>query len=521
MNKKNQNTMALSAVAIVIFSLLGKVMGFGREMLMTYIYGASMESDAFIAALKATSILSLPIQSAIATTFIPMLSLAEEEEGPSTRDRHTNNMLVLSSTVALITVAIGIIAAPVMVRIMAKGFTGEIYDLTVKLTRIGMPVIFFASIVGVMTGYLHHEGRFAAAGAVAIPLNIVYIGYMLLLSDKYGIYGMSVVSVLGIAAQILLLYPDTKKTGLDYFWVFEPSDKYVRHAMILAIPTLMSVAINDINIAVNNRIASELVVGAISWLNYANKLNVFVLGVFISAITAVVFPVMSRCFSTGDIEGGKNSMSSAVRLILLITIPSMIGLTVLSDPIVDIAFGRGAFTPKDVEMTALALRFYSLALPAMSMNTLLNRVSYSLHDTRTPLYLGGLSVLLNIAFSLSLIYGIGMGHDGLALGLAIATNISVLVFFVLLNDRLDGIHIRSYLVTFIKTLIAAGVMGVVAHYSYRYGVGISGFSYGVRKLIPLMISVILSILVYGVLCYILGVEELYYLRDKIKERLGK
>ena len=520
MSNKKQNTLALSAVAIVVFSLLGKVMGFGREMLMSYIYGAGTESDAFIAALKTTSILSIPIQSAIATTFIPMLSLAEEQEGLESRDHHTNNMLILSATFAIITAVIGMIFAPQLVHIMAKGFEGEVFDLTVTLTRIGMPVIFFAAIVGVLTGFLHHEGRFAAAGAVAVPLNIVYIGYMLLLSRRFGIYGMSVASVLGVAAQILLLYPDTKKAGLKYFWVFDPTDQYVKYALVLAVPTIISVAVNDINIAVNNRIASQLVVGSISWLNYSNKLNIFVLGVFISAITAVVFPVMSRAFSTGDMEGGKDSMSSAVRMIILITIPSMIGLTVLSDVIVDIAFGRGAFTDYDVMMTASALRFYSIGLPAMSMNTLLNRVSYSLHDTRTPLYLGGLSVVLNIIFSLTFVYVLDMGHNGLALGLALGTTISVLVFFSILNKKLDGIDLGNYVVTFVKTLVAALIMGVATRFSYNFVAG-RGFDAGARQLLPLLVSVVVAMVVYGTVVYILGNEELDYAKDKIIAKFKK
>lgn len=520
MDKKIKN-LTKSTMSLVIFALVGKLMGFVRTLLLANYFGAEVETDAFAASLKATSLLSMMISNAIANTFIPMLAKVEQEEGKERINYHTNNMLMLSIAASAIMVGLGIFLAPHIVKIVAGGFDEERFNLTVELTKIGMPSIIFSAIVGVMTGYLQSKGRFAATGAIPIPLNLVYISYLVGFSSQFGIYGMSLASVLGIAVQAIFLLPETLKAGLRYFPVFNLKDRYVRHAMELSIPVLLSVAINDVNIVVNTRLASSLETGAVSWLDYANKLNVMILGVFISAITAVVFPILSKQFSSGDKAGGRKSMASAVRLILLITIPSMVGLIVLSQPIVEIAFMRNKFTQFDADMTAMALRFYAPALCAMSLNNLLNRVYYSLQDTGTPLLIAGLSVICNVI--LNLIFIQFLGHTGLALGLSIATNIAVFTSFLVLRKKLKHIYGFSYLRAIIKNMTAAVIMGFVAHYSY-FGVidllpsmGMGGF----RKLVVLLFSVFNSVVVYGVISYLLGVGEVKLMVDIIKRRFKK
>ena len=518
MDKKISN-LTKSTMALVIFALVGKFLGFGRQMLIANYFGAGVETDAFTTALKATSLLSAIVSNAIANTFIPMLAKVRANEGSGGLSKHTNNMLFISILIAAIMSTVGYFFAPTIVQIVGGGFGVETYVLAVELTKIGMPVIMFSAIVGVMTGYLQSEGRFAATGAIPIPLNMVYIGYLILLSSTFGIYGMSVASVLGVVAQAIFLFPETRKAGLKYFPVFDLKDKYVMHALKLSLPVLLSVAINDINIIVNTRLASGLESGTVTWLDQANKLNVMILGIFVSAVTAVVFPILSKNFSSGDVEGGRKSMASSVRLIMLITIPAMVGLMVLAQPIVEIAFMRGEFTQYAADMTAQALVFYALALCAMSLNNLLNRVYYSLQDTRTPVIIGGFSVLLNITFNLILIRF--LGHRGLALGLSLATNIAVFTSFVVLKKKLKNFYGFSYLRALIKNLIAAILMGIVAYYSY-FGVVALVPSMGVgtvRKLIVLLFAVFNSVITYGGVSYLLGVGEVKMLVEMIKDML--
>ncbi|NLW43518.1 MAG: murein biosynthesis integral membrane protein MurJ [Tissierellia bacterium] len=510
-----------SATALIVFALIGKVMGFARESLIASYFGAGVETDAFNAALRSTNLLTAVVSNAIANTFIPMLSKVKKEEGEESIKYHTNNMLFLSIIIGLIMAVLGVLISPIIVNIVGGGFNDETYNLTLQLTKLGMPVIIFAAIVGVMTGFLQSKGHFGATGAIPIPLNLVYIIYLLFLSRRFGIYGLTIASVLGIVAQAIFLYPETKKAGHKYFPVIDIKDKYVRHALELSIPVLLSVAINDVNIVVNTRFASSLATGTVSWLNNANKLNILVLGIFVSAITAVAFPILSKNFSEGDMVSGRKSMAAGTRLILLITIPAMVGLIVLAQPIVEIAFMRNKFTQFDADMTAQALVFYAPALSALSLNILLNRVYYSLQDTKTPLIISGVSVLLNVVFNYFLVRI--FGHRGLALGLSIATNLSVLTSFIILRRKLGHFYGFSYLRAIIKNMFAAIIMGFIAYYSYFGLISlVPSMEVGtMRKLIVLLFAVFNSVLTYGVISYILGVGEVKMLVDMIKGKLKK
>lgn len=510
-----------SATALVVFALIGKFMGFARETLIANYFGAGVETDAFNAALKSTNLITAIVSNAISNTFIPMLSKVRADEGEERVAYHTNNMLFMSVFASIILTILGILAAPLIVGFVGRGFEPQTFNLTLQLTKIGMPVMIFSAIVGVMTGYLQSQGKFAATGAIPIPLNIVYIFYLIVLSDKFGVFGLTIASVLAIAAQVIFLLPETVKVGHKYFWAFNIKDKYVIHALELSIPVLLSVAINDVNIAINTAFASGLEEGTVSWLNYANKLNVLILGIFIAAITSIVFPIMSKAFSEGDIDGGRKSMALATRLIFLITIPATIGLIVLARPIVEIAFQRGKFTAYDAEMTSMALIFYAPALTALSLNTLLNRVYYSLQDTTTPLIISAIAVALNVF--LNFIFVKVLGHRGLALALTLGTNIAVFISFVGLRKKLGHIFAWSFLRAIIKNFAAAIPMGFVAYFGYFGLIDLVPFlgSRVILKLLCLLFAVFLSVLTYGGLSYLLGVGEVKMAVELFKSKTSK
>lgn len=519
--KNEAQNLSKSAMALVIFAMVGKVLGFVREQLKTNYFGAGIETDAFNASLRATSLLSMIVTAAIANTFIPMISRVRKEEGDDTVNYHSNNMLSLSIIAGAIMTLIGIVFSPIIVKLVGGGFNDETFSLTMKLTRMGMPVIIFSAILGVMTGILQSKGYFGATGAIPIPLNAVYIIYLVGLSSKFGIEGLTIASILAVVAEVIFLYPETKRTGHKYFPVFNPKDKYVRHALALSAPVLFSVAINDFNIMINTRFASSLQTGTVTWLNLSNQMNLLVLGIFVSAITSIAFPILSKHFSEGNYTEGRKSMAFGVRLIMLITIPATIGLIVLSQPIIEIAFLRGKFTQFDADQTAMSLKFYALSLTALSLSNLLNRVYYSLQDTTTPLIISAISVVLNIIFNAIFIRFIG--HRGIALGLSLATNISVFLSFLVLRKKIGHFYGYSYLRAFIKNAVAALIMGVFCYISY-FGImkAIPGLDAStLTRLLILMIVVFIAIIIYGAISYLLGVGEIRMLIEVINQKLGR
>ncbi|SHH49879.1 putative peptidoglycan lipid II flippase [Anaerosphaera aminiphila DSM 21120] len=516
--------LAKSTLAIIVFSLIGKLFGLVRESLIAAKFGATIQSDAFVASQNATAIISALITTAIATTFIPGLQKAESELGSNQKLHFTNNMLSIVSIISIIAIFLGIIFAPSLSLLFAPKSNPELYNLVVELVELGMPVIIFSAIVGVFTGFLQFSGKFAAVGAIAIPLNLIYIIYLSFFTSRGGIHGLTIASVIGVFAQVLFLLPDSFKSGYRPQLVLDFKDKYVLSSLLLAGPVFISTAVNDVNIIVNKSLAMRMAEGSTFILNNANKLNTMILGIFITAITAIVFPTMTRAFSSDNMIQGKRVMNASVKSVLFLTVPATIGMIILARPIVDIVFFHGKYTLQNAIDTTATLRCYTLALISISVSNVLNRVYYSLSDTKTPFYVGLVNVLINVG--LNLLVAHRFGTRGLAASVSIATTIAVLISFVLLRRKIGNLGTKSYIKALIKTLIASLAMGAVALTyfpleSLLLAYVTSNTSIKLVKLLVLLFVVSIAVLVYAICLYLLGVREIRDIVAIVKRKLKK
>ncbi len=504
---------AKSAIIIMIFSLGSKFLGFLREVLIASKFGAGMETDTYFVAMTATSLITNLISNAISTTFIPVLSEIESKEGKENKFRHTNNMINIIFVFSLLLVFMGFIASPLLVKMLAKGFYGEQFNLAVKLVRIGLPMIVFSCILGVTTGFLQSEQRYTSSAAAGFPLNFVIIFYLIFLSAAFGIKGLMFATVIATLSQILIQIPETKRTGFRYKFIFYLKDKYIKKVIFLSLPVFVGIAINDLNAIVDRTLASSLVEGSISALSYANKLNSLILGVFVTAITTVIFPLLAEESNNDNIKGMKKIMGYGVNIILLITIPATVGLIVLAKPIVEVAFQRGEFDVTATLMTSKALIFYSLGLVAMALRLLITRVYYSLQDTKTPMINGAISAVFNIVLNLILVKF--MAHAGLAFATSIATTIATLLIFYDLKKKIGSLGTKSYIKCGLKSGLASAIMGIAAEIVYKGLYSILGVS-KLYNLISLLFAAGIGVIVYVVLCYIFGIEEIKEIVGKVK-----
>ncbi|HEY8362327.1 MAG TPA: murein biosynthesis integral membrane protein MurJ [Tissierellaceae bacterium] len=456
---------AKSTLMIIIFSLGSKFLGFFREVLLAAKFGSGMETDVFFIALSVSGLLGNFLRETINTTFIPVISEVESKEGIRGKIEYTNNMINIMFFISAILLIIALLGTPIIIKLLAKGFQGKQFDLAVKLTRIGLPTILFSGVIGVMVGYLQSEGKFNATAIIGIPLNLSYIIFLLFLSSFFGVKGLMISSVIGVIGQLIIQIPEIKTSSFKYKFVFDIKDKYVKKVLYLSIPILIGVSVSDLNAIIDKTLASSLVSGSISALNYANKLNTLILGVFISAITTVIFPILSNEANNDNMSGVKKTMDYGVNLILLITIPATVGLIILSRPIVEIAFQRGEFDATATIMTSQALIFYSVGLVAMALRLLITRVYYSLQDTKSPMINGAISVGFNIVLNLILVKF--MAHAGLALSTSIATTIATLLMFYGLKKKIGSLGTKGYIVTFVKSGLASAIMGLIAYYTYH------------------------------------------------------
>lgn len=511
MTKSKQVTK--SALIIIVFTLGSKFLGFIREVLIAAKFGSGVETDTFFVAITATSLITNLMSTAISTTFVPVLAEIEYKEGKDGKINHTNNIINIIFFFSLILSVLAWISSPLIIKLLAKGFKGEQFKLAVELNRIGLPMIIFYCLTGALTGFLHSEQKYNSPAAVGFPFNFVYIFYLLFLSSMFGIKGLMVASVIAVFSQILIVIPEIRKTGYRYKFSIYLKDEYIKKVLYLSLPVFVGVAINDLNAIVDKTLASSLVSGSISALNYANKLDSLVLGVFISAITTVIFPLLAKESNNNNIEGMKKIMAYGINLILLITIPASVGLIVLAKPIVEIAFERGQFDATATIMTSKALIFYSIGLVAMALRLLITRVYYSLQDTKTPMINGAMSVGLNVVLNLILMRF--MAHAGLALATSIATTVATLLMLYGLRKKIGSLGTKGYVITFVKSGLASAIMGIIAYFTYHGLYGLLGTS-KLFNLVSLIVAVCIGVLVYGILCYILNVEEVKNLLKMLK-----
>ncbi|MDD2435470.1 MAG: murein biosynthesis integral membrane protein MurJ [Bacilli bacterium] len=504
-----------SALIIIVLTLGSKLLGFIRETLIAAKFGSGSETDAFFIALTVTSLITTLIMTAITTTFVPLLSEIETKEGKKSKIYHVNNMLNIIIIASIVMMFLAWFLSPLIIKFMARGFDGEQFNLAVTLTRIGLPIILLSSLIGSLTGFLHSEQRYKSSAAIGFPLNFIYIFFLLFLATSYGIVGLMITAVIATLSQIFIQIPEARKAGFRFKFVFDIKDKYIKKVFLLSVPVLIGVAVNDINIIINKTLASNLVSGSISALNYADKLKGLILGVFVSAIITVIFPLLSDEFNSDNIKDMKKIMRRGVNLIFLITIPATIGLVVLATPIIQVAFERGAFTPNDTIMTASALVFYSLGLLAAALRLLLIRVYFSLQNTRTPMLNGILFVGLNIILNLILVRY--MAHRGLAFATSISNTIATLLMFYGLKREIGSLGIKEYITVFIKIGLASIIMGLVMYIVYNVLYSILEVSI-LSNFISLLVAMGLGFIIYGILCYLFKVEEVRYIVKKIRER---
>lgn len=509
------NKIAKSALIIMLFTLGSKFLGLFREVLIASKFGSGKETDTFFIALIATGLVTGFLVNAISTTFIPVISEVESKENKVGKLEHTNNMINVIIFISILGAILVLISSPLIVKILASGFKGEQFNLAVKLTRIGTPMIIFSGVIGVLTGYLQSEQEFNATALMGYPLNASYIFFLLFFSSRFGINGLMVSVLIGTFLQLLIQLPEAKRSGFKYKFIFDLKDKYIKKVIYLSLPVLVGVAINDLNVIVDKTLASSLKPGSISALNYANNLNALILGVFVIAITTVIFPVLSKEANSDNMIGLKKTMGYGVNIILLITIPATIGMMILAKPIVEIAFQRGEFGVRGTMMTSSALIFYSIGLTFLSIRLLITRVYYSLQDTKTPMVNGGIAVALNIVLNLILVKY--MEHAGLALATSIATAIATLFMFYGLKKKIGSLGSISYIKCGLKAGLASLIMGLVVYLVYNGLYEILGTK-KIYNLISLLASVGLGVAIYLIICYLLGIKEVREIVDKLKIR---
>lgn len=505
---------AKAALGLMIATIIAKILGFGREVVLASVYGTSMYSDIYITSMNIPIVIFAAIGSAMATTFIPMYFTVEQDKGTEEALNFTNNIFNIVIILCVLLGIMGLLFTEQLVKIFAIGFEGETLRIAVKFTRILITGIVFTGLSYMMTAYLQIRNNFTIPGLLSIPKNVIII-ISIILSTKFGPFTMVWGTLIGMASEFLFQYPYAKKYGYKYKMNLNLKDSYLRKTLYLLGPILIGIAVNQVNTMIDRTLASTLAEGSISALNYANKLNTFVQGLFIMSITSVIYPRLAKLSSEKNKNKFIETIVTSINSVIILIIPISVGAIVLSTPIVELLFQRGEFDAIATSMTSGALVMYSIGMFAVALTDILGKVFYALQDTKTPAISGIISVFINIILNLILVRY--LKHLGLALATSISSMIYILLLFIKLKIKLSNFGQKEMLNTSIKALISAVIMGIFVNNIYNYLVSIIRLTF-ITKLMVLGVVVLLGGIVYLGLIYILKVREVNLFIKIVKKK---
>jgi putative peptidoglycan lipid II flippase len=499
---KTNHLIRSTAILMTAF-LFNKFLAIGRQIVIARAFGTGSDYDAFVAAFRLPDILFMLISGgALATAFIPILSerLAlqpgDDPHGWRLTSATLNTILVIVSAAAAL---LAIIALPLVEWLIAPGFPPETQLLTANLMRLALISTIIFSISGLAGGVLNVHQHFLLPALAPIIYNLGLIAGAIFLAPTFGVYGLMWGAIAGAAGHLLIQIPGLRQYHLAYQPIFGWHDPGLRQVARLMGPRILTLGVIQVNFLVIFNLASRLGEGSVSALDYGWDLMQMPQTIIGSAIGIVLFPTMSALAAQNDLAGLRHTTAQALRIILALSIPAMVGLIVLGRPVIQLMFERGEFGPDSTAAVYQSLQFWALALVGHCALEVVNRLFYARKDTTTPLLAALAGMVVNLGLAVVLYRTLDAG--GLALSNGVAVMLEVLILLAIAHRRLAGVEAGLLLSTLVRTLLAGGVMGGV----------ILAFITFWPALPPLFVAVgggLLGFLIYLLAGLLLGVEEI-------------
>lgn len=505
--------MKKTAFILMIVTVLSKVIGFVREMVLANFYGTDMVADAFVIAFAIPVVLFNFVSTGVNTGMIPMLTEIEKNKGKEAGFQFTSNIFNIVTIFSTALFVVGFIFAEPLVKVFAFGFTGEKLRVAALLTRGILIGVYGLAISSVYRGFLHYNGYFTVTAMTGFVMNAFTIAAIVLSALTKNLVILAVGAGLGQLMQYAIFIRPIIKTGYKHSWAIDLKDPHVKQLALLALPIIAGVAVNDINTLIDRNLASVFATNGVAVINYANRLIGFVSGIVIVSIVTAIYPTLARMASDKNIKGMKKEFASSISILNLLVIPALVGLALFAKPIVSLLFERGQFNQNDVTMVGTALILYTPMLIGVAYRDVLSRMFYSLHDMKTPAVNAAISMILNVSFSL--LFAKFIGLYGLAVGTSIATLLSTLLLMSVLRYRLKGLSLGRIIPSTIKVVISTILMAAASGGFYYYTSIMDG------SRLKLILAILIAVAVYGVSVFVSGVDEATELKGILLKRVKR
>ena len=494
-----------STYVFSFFTIISRVLGYLRDILIATFLGASIFADAFFVAFRLPNTFRrLFAEGTFNAAFIPSYTSAKIENKKKGQ-KFADEVLSFLTLILFFIVLLAEIFTPYLVYLIAPGFleNTEKFNLAIEFTRITFPFLLFVSLSSFFSGILNSNNKFAVAAAAPIILNIVLIlsliisYYLNLNFAKQLSYG---VTLAGIIQLLFLVYFTKRYYKLNFYFKLKLTRK-VRFFFKKLLPSILSSGVTQINILVGTIIAS-FETSAVSYLYYADRIYQINLALAGIAVGTVSLPVLSKAFKQKQFFKISNIQSRSIELSLLLSIPASIGLIIASEEIVNALFGYGSFTLENVEITASALKFFGYGVPAFALIKILSNFFFARNDTKTPFIISTFIVLLNITLSLSFFNKIGFIIIPIAT--SVSTWVGVVIYLYFLDNK-NYLLLKNYLpMNIFKIILSSILMSSILIFSLDNYSNFLDYTYKYKS-VYLMLIVGFVAGVYLISCYLTGV----------------
>lgn len=501
-NLKKTTTILSAATIIGIASLASRILGMLRDRILAHSFGAGDDLDIYFTAFRLPDLLyNILIVGVISAAFIPVFSeyLTEKKirAGWDLASSLINILLLLLISVSVILYFL----MPWLINIIAVGFDKQKMHMTVELSRIMLLSPLFFAISNVLSGLLNSFKKFLVYAFAPIMYNVGIIFGALFLIEPFGVHGVAIGVVIGAFLHFAIQVPSALRVGFVYRPIIRLSNG-VKKLLKLMIPRTIGLAAFQLNLLASTTIASTLTVGSVTIFNFANNLQSLPVGIFGVSFAIAAFPALSQEASRKNYSFFIRLFSSTFRRIVFFIVPASVLLLLLRAQVVRIILGSGAFDWEDTIFTARTLGFFAVSLFAQSLIPLIARSFFAIQDTKTPVTISVISMVINIFLSFFLSHGWhlfhGFGIVGLAIAFSIASFFNLIALLIFFHYKMGSLDDKRIMISTMKTTLASMIMGI---YSY-------GTLYAVAPLVDMrtFVGVVIqgtSALFVGILVFLL------------------
>lgn len=496
---------------------ISRIFGYIRDMLVAYMFGAGMFADAFYAAFRIPNLIRRMLgEGSFSAAFVPVFSEYLHTKTKSETQKLINVVFTALFFVLLIITILGVFFSPLLVKMIAYGFTSdpEKLQLTIELTRLMFPFLIFICLAAMLSALLNTLNSFFIPAITPANLSFSEIIYILavapLLSPGNQIKGLAISVIFGGLGHFIMQYPALKNLGWHLKFDFNFNHPGIKKIIFLMIPSIIGISVDQINTFVDTICASFLGDGSITALYYSNRLMQLPLAIFGLAMATVSLPMMSKSVATKNIDELKDTLNFSVRVSIIALLPATVGLMAIGLPIIQVLFERGKFDTFASLLTNKALFYYVLGLPAFAITKIFANTFFSFQDTKTPVKIAFIVMFFHIVLCVILMKPLGVG--GLALATSLSAYLNVIMLFYKLIQKIGKIGIKKIIISSLKAFTASVIMGVIAYQIMQITV--------LPMIITLAISIICSVISFIILLKLLKSSEIEQILYGINKRIN-